>query len=418
MSGRRVWGAELGGVARVRVFSKKLFGCGGAFCGGVMGRGTKTGPAEDAGMADGLRRGVFGPGSGGKAEGLGWVDGEGADPQRGPMGGRAIEPVRRRGVSSAGSGRRLGQGWGEWRGGWRGALGIRVAETSSLLYTIGIQRTIRAIGDRRWGRRAGGPLVQAIARTVRRWPDGQRDRGCPVTTQWMLMTAMVKGDWSSMSDATVAGLRARPLTLSGHRHARGAPRGHGRVRSAERAAYRPTAVPAPSLVATVSQRLVVEAVPELAPGSRAPRPRPRPSPAPRPSRSAARAGTPGLVPSIIFPFRAHNSVRVAWGTPSDGDEALTGFGLLLWRTQDTQPAYSSALVKGAGDRGHTYTGLQADTTLQVPDPRLQRRRQLRLVDRAAQGGADPDAAAGADADAHGHGGAGGPPRPAAYAQLR
>ena len=112
-------------------------------------------------------------------------------------------------------------------------------------------------------------------------------------------------------------------------------------------------------LATVSQRLLVEAVPELAPGTgsgstaRA---------AGSTSRSVARAGTPGLVPSIIFPFRAHNSVRVAWGTPSDGDEALTGFGLLLWRTQDTQPAYSSALVKGAGDRGHTYTGLQANTT--------------------------------------------------------
>ena len=66
----RVWGAEWGGVARVRVFSKKLFGS---------------------------RRGAFGPGSGGKAEGLGWVDGDGANLQGGLKGGRAIGQVRRRG---------------------------------------------------------------------------------------------------------------------------------------------------------------------------------------------------------------------------------------------------------------------------------------------------------------------------------
>ena len=147
---------------------------------------------------------------------------------------------------------------------------------------------------------------------------------------------------------TVTGVAARTLTFVVYACAEGS----GTVTAAVRQAGSTTSL------ATVSQRLLVEAVPELAPGTgsgstaRA---------AGSTSRSVARAGTPGLVPSIIFPFRAHNSVRVAWGTPSDGDEALTGFGLLLWRTQDTQPAYSSALVKGAGDRGHTYTGLQADT---------------------------------------------------------
>ena len=175
------------------------------------------------------------------------------------------------------------------------------------------------------------------------------------------MTAMVKGDWSSMSDATVAGLRARPLTLSGHRHARGAPRGHGRVRSAERAAYRPTAVPAPSLVATVSQRLVVEAVPELAPGSGSTTTATAKSGSTT-VRSAARVGTPGTVPSISFPTKTTSSIKVTWGKPSDGGRRLTGFGLLFWRTSDPDPAYSSALVKGASPREHTYTGLQANTT--------------------------------------------------------
>ena len=175
------------------------------------------------------------------------------------------------------------------------------------------------------------------------------------------MTAMVKGDWSSMSDATVAGLRARPLTLSGHRHARGAPQGHGRVRSAERAAYRPTAVPAPSLVATVSQRLVVEAVPELAPGSGSTTTATAKSGAAT-VRSPAQVGTPGTVPSISFPVRTTTSIRASWGKPSDGGRRLTGFGLLFWRTSDPDPAYSSALVKGAGDRSHVFTGLQPDTT--------------------------------------------------------
>ena len=99
-----------------------------------------------------------------------------------------------------------------------------------------------------------------------------------------------------------------------------------------------------SALTTVSQRLTVEPIPASAPEA----------------RGASRVGTPGLVPSISFPVKTTTSIRASWGTPSDGGRALTGFGLLRW-TGDTQPAYSSALVKGAGDRGHTYTGLQADT---------------------------------------------------------
>ena len=79
-------------------------------------------------------------------------------------------------------------------------------------------------------------------------------------------------------------------------------------------------------------------------------------------RSAARVGTPGTVPSISFPVRTTTSIRASWGKPSDGRRRLTGFGLLFWRTSDPDPAYSSALVKGAGDRSHVFTGLQPDTT--------------------------------------------------------
>ena len=114
-------------------------------------------------------------------------------------------------------------------------------------------------------------------------------------------------------------------------------------------------------VATVSQRLVVEAVPELAPGSAST------STATAKSgsatvRSPAQVGTPGTVPSISFPVRTTTSIRASWGKPSDGGWPLTGFGLLFWRTSDPDPPYSSALVKGAGDRSHVFTGLQPDTT--------------------------------------------------------
>ena len=289
------------------------------------------------------------------------------------------------------------------------------------------------------------------------------------------MTEMVKGNWFGMLAAIVAGPRAWPLTLSGHRHARSVPQRHGRVRSAERAAYRPPAVPAPSLVAwpagpwarmegataaedqsapgpgirlvdlsdypthtavdrfevevsnltatvayqvivssdsaglgigacgtasqtetvtgvaaqtltfflyvctedsgtltaelrpsgsttslaSVSQRLAVLAVPELAPGTgsgstaRA---------AGATAGAVARVGTPGTVPSISFPVRTTTSIRASWGKPSDGGRDLTGFGLLFWRASDQQPDYGSALVKGAAARCHTYTRLQAGTT--------------------------------------------------------
>ena len=113
-------------------------------------------------------------------------------------------------------------------------------------------------------------------------------------------------------------------------------------------------------LATVSQRLVVEAVPELAPGSGSTTTATAKSGSTT-VRSAARVGTPGTVPSISFPVRTTTSIRASWGKPSDGGRALTGFGLLWW-TGNNQPPYSSALVKGAGDRSHVFTGLQPGTT--------------------------------------------------------
>ena len=113
-------------------------------------------------------------------------------------------------------------------------------------------------------------------------------------------------------------------------------------------------------LATVSQRLVVEAVPELAPGSGSTTTATAKSGSAT-VRSAARVGTPGLVPSISFPTKTTSSIKVTWGTPSDGGRALTGFGLLWW-TGNNQPGYGTALVKGAAAREHTYSELQANTT--------------------------------------------------------
>ena len=168
-------------------------------------------------------------------------------------------------------------------------------------------------------------------------------------------------------------------------------------------------------LATVSQRLVVEAVPELAPGSGSTTTATAKSGSTT-VRSAARVGTPGTVPSISFPTKTTSSIKVTWGKPSDGGRRLTGFGLLFWRTSDPDPAYSSALVKGRlAARAYVYR-VASQHDLQVPHPRLQRPGQLRLVDAPAQGGVHAAGAAPAHGDGDGHSGAGGPPRRAAFAQ--
>ena len=149
---------------------------------------------------------------------------------------------------------------------------------------------------------------------------------------------------------TVTGVAAQTLTFF---WCTSAPRPAARSR-------RRCAGPGPdSAEAAVSQRLTVLAVPEGAPGGTTG------ARAARAARGAvARVGTPGTVPSISFPTadRRPTSIKVTWGKPSNGGRALTGFGLLFWRTSDPGPAYSSALVKGAAAREHTYTGLQANTT--------------------------------------------------------
>ena len=113
---------------------------------------------------------------------------------------------------------------------------------------------------------------------------------------------------------------------------------------------------ADSSEASVSQRLMVEAIPENAIGARGERIR---APA---AGAVPKAGTPGSVPNTYFTDVTSNSARANWETPSDGGTPLTGFGLLFWRDGTAQPPYSSALVKGKSARSHPYENLQPATT--------------------------------------------------------
>ena len=130
--------------------------------------------------------------------------------------------------------------------------------------------------------------------------------------------------------------------------------------------------------ASVSQRLVVEALPEIVIGPSGERIRTTTTRGTQ--RAVPKAGTPGIVPLDprddtdpdndnldfeIFDQITSTSVRVNWLKPSDGGTPLTGYGLLFWPgTVDQQPAYSTALVKAPSPtpRQHTYTGLQPGTT--------------------------------------------------------
>ena len=130
--------------------------------------------------------------------------------------------------------------------------------------------------------------------------------------------------------------------------------------------------------ASISQQLMVEALPEIVIGPSGERIRTTTTRGAQ--RAVPKAGTPGIVPLDprddddpdndnldfeIFDQITSTSVRVNWLEPSDGGTDLTGYGLLFWPgTVDQQPAYSFALVKGPSPtpRQHTYMGLQSGTT--------------------------------------------------------
>ena len=119
---------------------------------------------------------------------------------------------------------------------------------------------------------------------------------------------------------------------------------------------------ASSAEASVSQRLTVEAVPEIVIGPSGERI--RTTTTTRGTRQAVpKAGTPGIVPMIEFHDITSSSVHVTWHKPSDGGPDLTGYGLLFWPgTEADQPGYETAEERGTWPRNSDYTGLQSGRT--------------------------------------------------------
>ncbi|MCY3783846.1 MAG: fibronectin type III domain-containing protein [Chloroflexi bacterium] len=166
------------------------------------------------------------------------------------------------------------------------------------------------------------------------------------------------GGCGAVQMRTVTGATARDLTFIMHACAVG----EGTVTAAVRRAG------ANAAEASVSRGVTVEALPEIVIGPTGERIRTTEAAAQgaqaATAQGAQQVGRPDFVRGISFPEadRKATSVKVTWGETPNGGRALTGFGLLFWRKGDTPPAYNRALVKGAGARSHTYTGLQPATT--------------------------------------------------------
>ena len=126
--------------------------------------------------------------------------------------------------------------------------------------------------------------------------------------------------------------------------------------------------------ASVSQRLVVEALPEIVIGPSGERIRTTTTRGTQ--RAVPKAGTPGIVPLDprddtdpdndnldfeIFDQITSTSVRVNWLEPSDGGRDLTGYGLLFWPAAAEQPDWSEALVRETEPQYYDYTDLEPGT---------------------------------------------------------
>ncbi len=119
--------------------------------------------------------------------------------------------------------------------------------------------------------------------------------------------------------------------------------------------------------ATVSQGLTVQPIPDYVPADE------------RPARGAAaavaRVGTPGIPQDLQVPTRTTTTVKVWWMVPADGGRALTGYGLLIWHEDVTQPPYDQAAsisvppvetdAQGNRRHAHTFTGLSPANTYKV-----------------------------------------------------
>jgi len=104
--------------------------------------------------------------------------------------------------------------------------------------------------------------------------------------------------------------------------------------------------------ATVSQDVTVLPIPDYVPADERPA---------RGASGAAREGTPGIVQNVRVANRWSKSFKITWSPPAgNGGRALTGYGLLIWHKDVTQPPYSQAASIGVTDN-HTFTGLQPST---------------------------------------------------------
>ena len=111
---------------------------------------------------------------------------------------------------------------------------------------------------------------------------------------------------------------------------------------------------ASSAEASASQGLTVLPIPDYVPAEE--------RPARGATRNVARVGTPGIVQNVQVAERGPTSFKITWSPPAgNGGEPLTGYGLLIWHEDTTQPPYNQAASIGVTDN-HTFTGLQPSNT--------------------------------------------------------
>ena len=109
-----------------------------------------------------------------------------------------------------------------------------------------------------------------------------------------------------------------------------------------------------SAEASASQGLTVLPIPDYVPAEE--------RPARGATRNVARVGTPGIVQNVQVAERGPTSFKITWSPPAgNGGEPLTGYGLLIWHEDTTQPPYDQAASIGVTDN-HTFTGLQPSNT--------------------------------------------------------
>ena len=168
----------------------------------------------------------------------------------------------------------------------------------------------------------------------------------------------IGGCGTSSQKATVTGVAERVLSFAVYACAVG--------EATVTAEVRRTGASSPE--ASVSQRLTVEALPEVLIGATGERVR---APA---AGAVAKVGTPGIVPDITFDKtkKSATEVHVSWGQPSDGGipgMPLTGFGLKFWKEGIEEPGYGPADVQVVGPPStpstrseYTKTDLEPNTT--------------------------------------------------------